>query len=186
MVDWEIITNRVSRMEGVRDVLESQQVTLDKRIIESSKEQDVLSEAREVVLLTHRYIHEQLEIRISNIVTTALDVVFDDPYQFRLEFSVRGSSHSEARPILSRRGQEYDAILDCWGGVVDVVSFALRLACLLLSHPAPDKILILDEPFRFVSQDLQVRVRDMMEMLSRELGVQFLIVTHEDELKKDY
>jgi ABC-type sulfate/molybdate transport systems ATPase subunit len=69
------------------------------------------------------------------------------------------------------------------GGVVDVAAFALRIACLTLRKPALRKVLILDEPFRFLSAEYRPRVRSLIESLADEFGVQFIIVTHLDEFR---
>jgi DNA repair exonuclease SbcCD ATPase subunit len=41
----------------------------------------------------------------------------------------------------------------------------------------------LDEPFRFVSDEYQPAVADLMEEMADKLGIQFIIVTHEENLK---
>jgi DNA repair exonuclease SbcCD ATPase subunit len=65
---------------------------------------------------------------------------------------------------------------------VDVASFALRLALRTMRRPKSRATIILDEPFKFVSKDLQPRVADMLRDLSDRLRVQFIIVTHEETL----
>ena len=69
------------------------------------------------------------------------------------------------------------------GGVVDVAAFALRLSCYLIMSPRPEPVIILDEPFRFVSKEYQGQVAELLEELSAKLGLQFVIVTHEEELE---
>ena len=79
-------------------------------------------------------------------------------------------------------GNLVDPMTASGGGVVDVAAFAARLARLMLSRPARRRLLVLDEPFRFVSRDLRPRVRELMEMLSSEMEVQFVLVTHDPQL----
>ena len=40
---------------------------------------------------------------------------------------------------------------------------------------------MIDEPFRFVSKEYRSAVRELVEALARETGIQFLIVTHSSE-----
>ena len=68
------------------------------------------------------------------------------------------------------------------GGVVDLTSFAQRLAALMLSQPASRKLLILDEPFRFLSAVYRPTACQLIESLAEEMGVQMVIVTHSEEL----
>ena len=63
------------------------------------------------------------------------------------------------------------------GGVVDVACFALRTACYVLEQGI-DNVIVLDEPMKFVSEDLRERVCEVIKTLSWKLGVQFIIVTH--------
>jgi ABC-type lipoprotein export system ATPase subunit len=42
------------------------------------------------------------------------------------------------------------------------------------------RIIILDEPFRHLSADLQPKASEMMKMLSDKLGIQFIMVSHEE------
>jgi len=71
------------------------------------------------------------------------------------------------------------------GGVVDVAAFALRLSCLMLSKPPLRRILILDEPFKYVSErrGYRERVRQLLESLAEEMGIQILMVTHIEALQ---
>jgi ABC-type nitrate/sulfonate/bicarbonate transport system ATPase subunit len=68
------------------------------------------------------------------------------------------------------------------GGVLDVAAFALRLAAITLTKPHARRIIIMDEPFRFVSEAFRSRIKDMLESLAEEYGFQFIMVTHIKEL----
>jgi DNA repair exonuclease SbcCD ATPase subunit len=43
-------------------------------------------------------------------------------------------------------------------------------------------VLILDEPFRYLSTDLQSKASEMLNEISERLGLQIIMVTHEEEL----
>jgi len=45
-----------------------------------------------------------------------------------------------------------------------------------------DNVIILDEPFRFLSKDLQPRAGEIMRELSHRLNIQFIMVTHAKEM----
>ena len=50
----------------------------------------------------------------------------------------------------TEKGEEAHPFDCCGGGVWDVISFALRCACLVLEQPANTRFLVLDEPFKFI------------------------------------
>ena len=119
---------------------------------------------------------------IASTVTRCLSAVFDQPYEFQILFeSKRG--RTEAQLVFVRDGEQIDPMTASGGGVVDVAAFALRLACLFLQKPAVRKVLILDEPFRFVSAEFIPRVRDLLETLCAEMGLQIIMVTHIEGLR---
>jgi DNA repair exonuclease SbcCD ATPase subunit len=67
-------------------------------------------------------------------------------------------------------------------GAVDVASFALRIASWSMARPRTDNVIILDEPFRFLSENYQERASNMLREVSQKLGIQLIIVTHETVL----
>jgi DNA repair exonuclease SbcCD ATPase subunit len=89
---------------------------------------------------------------------------------------------TEARAVLiDAQGNELDPVQSVGGGILDVVTFGLRLACLALMRPRPAQVLILDEPFRFLSEQYRENVKRLMVELSEELGIQIILVTHISE-----
>jgi len=77
---------------------------------------------------------------------------------------------------------EVDIVADEAGGVVDIVSFLVRVALLITLIPAPRRFLLLDEPFKMLSANLRPRVGDLLAALTRELGMQIIMTTHSEEL----
>jgi ABC-type sulfate/molybdate transport systems ATPase subunit len=75
-----------------------------------------------------------------------------------------------------------DPLTASGGGVIDVAAFALRVACLMLHRPKLSKVVVLDEPFRFVSAQYQDNVRTMLEELTRDLKMQIVMVSHNENL----
>ncbi len=139
-------------------------------------------QAQAIIQEAAAFIQQQVHRQIADVVTRCLEAVFDEPYSFNIRFeSKRG--RTEASLILERDGVEVDPMTAAGGGVVDVVAFALRLACLSLSHPPVRPLLVLDEPFKFVSAQYLPRVRLLLETLSKDMGVQILMVTHLEALR---
>ena len=64
-----------------------------------------------------------------------------------------------------------------------MASFGLRVACLILRRPKVRRVLIMDEPFKFLSENYRSAVKEMLHNLSEKFQIQFIMVTHIDELK---
>lgn len=153
-----------------------------KAVIEGEEEYDAADQALQIMQALAETVQQEAHSRIAGVVTRCLVTVFEEPYEFHIRFR-KARGRTEAELVFTRDGQDINPIDASGGGVVDVASFALRLSCLMLSRPARRRKVVLDEPFKFVSADLRVRVRLMLENLSAELGVQFTIITHIDELR---
>jgi hypothetical protein len=142
-----------------------------------------LSTALAIVQGSAEEVQNFVHSRIADLVEKCLGSVFQDPYKFQIKF-VKKRGKTEAHPVFVRNGNEL-SYKDVGGGVIDVTSFALRLACLSLMNPRPRKLLVLDEPFRFLSKrkDYRERIKILLETLSKEMGFQIIQVTHDSELE---
>lgn len=170
----------VEQLKGKRKALESRRKEKFKGLRSATREHKHQLNARVFLQEVAQETQEQLKHRVSELATLALKSIFPDPYEFELILEQK-RGQTEARPVLKKDGMEVSPMDATGGGVVDVCAFALRLS-LLLMQDNPTKVLVLDEPFRFVSADLQPRVSELLSLLSRDLGMQFIIVTHEEEL----
>ena len=145
-------------------------------------ERTARQEARSVVTNIAQQVQENAHQQIAAVVTSALEAVFDDPYEFVIRFE-RKRNRTEAVLEFTRDDNPVNPLEAAGGGVVDVAAFALRVACMTLSKPRIRSLLVLDEPFRFVSRNYRERLRDLIQTLSERLEIQFVIVTHIDELE---
>lgn len=138
-------------------------------------------QAQQAIQLIAREIQQQAHARIAGVVTRCLSVVFEEPYEFCITYVARRGA-TEAVITFVRNGVAVDPLTAAGGGVVDVAAFALRLAALILSRPPVRRVLVMDEPFRFVSRQYRSRVRALLSALAVEMNVQFIIVTHFEDL----
>lgn len=121
--------------------------------------------------------------RIASVVTRCLESVFgESKYRFKLLFEEKRNQTEARCVLLDAEGNEYDPLSDNGGGVVDVVCFGLRLACLMLIKPRPERVLILDEPFQALSAEYRPNLIALLEKLCNEFQMQVIMVTHIPEL----
>jgi len=143
---------------------------------------EITEQAQTLIQNVAQTIQQQVHDQIAAVVSRCLEAVFEEPYKFNLSFEQR-RGRTEADLTFERNGHQVDPLTASGGGVVDVAAFALRLSCLMLSKPHLRKLIVMDEPFKFVSVQYRDNVRLMMEQLSEDFGIQFVIITHMDELK---
>jgi len=140
-----------------------------------------IEEAQTIAQIIAQTIQEKVHHKISSVVSRCLSSVFEDPYQFKILFE-RKRGRTEATLLFERDGQQTDPLTASGGGPVDLATFALRLSCMMLNRPKLRRVLIMDEPFKSPSPHYRERVRQLMEVLSKEMGVQFILVTNIMEL----
>jgi len=169
----------IAEKSGERKYLSAQlkEKKLDLQVASQRLGQQV--DARALIQRAVSLTQERLKYKLSNIVTQALSLIFDDPYEFKVEFVERRNS-TECDLLFSRGGEDYDPLESAGHGAADVASFTLRVSYWLLSSTAP--FILLDEPFRHLSEDLQPAAAEMLRMLSKEFDLQFLIISHEEEI----
>ncbi len=148
-------------------------VSLEENLTDHEKVREVYQQA---ALATQRFI----ETHISSIVTNAIQsVFFEKNLEFKVEFDKKRNS-TECSLTLLEDGEEYEILDDKGFGVADITSFALRVAYILLD--TVDNVLIMDEPLRHLDSDRMSYASKMIAELSKELNMQFIIVTHSNEL----
>lgn len=138
-------------------------------------------QAKEVLRSVGLETQKQLQYHISDITSMALEAVFENPYKLELDF-VQRRNKTECDIYFTRDGNRVNPLAASGGGAVDVASFALRIASWVLQYPKTRNTIILDEPMRFVSEDLKDKASQMIKEVSEKLGIQFIIVTHEPKL----
>lgn len=137
--------------------------------------------AQQIVQAAAQEIQEKAHEKIASVVTKCLAAVFDDPYGFEITFE-RKRGRTEATLSFTKGVKHYDPLKEVGGGVVDVASFALRVAALVLSRPRLQRVLFLDEPFKMLSKEYSGRVADLLETVASEMEIQIIMVTHNNNL----
>ena len=144
---------------------------------------DDLLEVRALFQKAAQLTQQKLEFHISSLVSSALDAVFPDPFEFKVKF-VERRNKTECDLSFTKNGEDYGSpMFAAGGGPKDVASFALRCAFWSLDKKSRN-ILILDEPFNYVNDDPKENTRELqqkcVEMFKRvidTLGMQAIIVS---------
>lgn len=167
----------LERKKAVRDSLVKQQAQIASQVAFFDGEYLEACEARAHLQLVAKKTQQELEYHISDMVTKALAATFDDPYTFNVEFVLRRDK-TEADRIWSLNGEQYQPN---GGGVRDVSAFALRLSMWKLQGKGTP-VLILDEPGKHCDKNLLVRFSALFAQVSKQLGIQIIMVSHAKEL----
>jgi len=175
------IRTQLDQRKGRKNEIEELVTSLTEHIKEQKRSLRRHEQAREIIKEVGLKTQQELQYHISDITSLALEAVFPDPYELVAEF-VERRNKSECDLYFTRDGNKVDPIDASGGGAVDIASFALRVASWSMQTPRSRPTIILDEPFRFLSEQYKEPASMMVKELSQKLGLQFIIITHEPVL----
>jgi len=175
------LRSKLEQQKGQRQQIEKSLTTLRTTLTHDKDSLQDHEHAREIVRKVGMATQQQLSFHISDITSLALEAVFPDPYELKVDF-VERRNKTECDLKFVRNGNEIDPLTASGVGAVDVAAFALRIASWSMAHPKSRNVIILDEPFRFLSENYQDRASAMVKELSEKLGLQFVVVTHSETL----
>lgn len=138
-------------------------------------------QAQAIIQAVAQKTQSELKYRLSEIVSLALAAVFEDPYKLKVNFVIQRGK-TECILLFERNGELFDPLFSSGGGAVDIAAMALRVAIWSLTQPKTRNVLILDEPFRFLSKEYQVKASLMLKELSEKLSLQIIMVSHSESL----
>ena len=168
---------RLERLRGERDMQCRQRDSAAKALTTAERVLTNTEDAQRILQLVAQQTQQELEYHVSELVTLALSAVFDDPYEFAIDFEIKRGK-TECGLSFIRHEESMNPLDASGGGPVDVTGFALRVSLWALERPRIRPTIVLDEPFKHLSRNLQPRACEMLKQLSAKLGLQFIMITH--------
>ncbi len=117
------------------------------------------------------------------VVTLALKEIFDSEYVFKIE--VVADKRVSTKFKLVKGTEEMELLNAVGGGIINVVSFVLKVLILASVRPKRQQIMFIDEAFNNVSADYRPRVAKLLKSFSEQLGIQFTLITHQKEFEDE-
>lgn len=139
-------------------------------------------QARNIVSEAARITQKQFKVFVEELTTLAIQSIFPDrDYKFLVNFELKNNRSQIDLLVQQGNKDPYSPSEEQGGGMLDVISFALRVILWSLEKPKSRATLIFDEPFRFCGA-LTVTAANFMKEVSRKLGIQMIMVTHDEVL----
>lgn len=175
------VRNRLEQKKGMKSQLQSQIALNRSEIASNEKLLHSHEQAREIIREVALKTMSQISFHISDITSLALEAVFDNPYRLVTDF-VQRRNKTECDLYFERDGNRVDPLSASGVGAVDIASFALRIASWSMNRPHSRNVIILDEPFKCLSDNYQEKASQMVKELSEKLNLQFIIISHNQTL----
>lgn len=168
-------------MKGKKEEVEQTLIFLRKERQKTKRRLIRYEKAHAIVKQVELETQRQLQFHISDITSLALEAVFPNAYTLDVDF-IEKRNKIECDLYFVRDGQRIKPVDASGGGAVDVAAFALRTASWSMESPRTDNVLLMDEPLRFLSLDLQDKASEMIKEIANKLKLQFIIITHDETL----
>lgn len=182
----EELKSQIAHLQGKADLLSRQNTENEARLEEYKTDREVFKKAIELIAVAGEAVRENIKGGFEKIVTHALRSIVGEDYSFAITFDKRGNQQEANFTIKSGDLSEAFNPMDSrGGGIIDIVSLALRVSLLELTQPKVDGPLILDEPFKHLSKEYIENANVFLKGLSDKLGRQIICVTHIRELANE-
>jgi DNA repair ATPase RecN len=179
------LLSQVSSLNGQCSLLREQSKASELKLNELSTKKLRFTKAIELLSFLSELTKQETKEGFNSLITFALRYIFNEPYQFQLEFGKRGNYDEADFKILPPNRTECGDILDSnGGGVIDIVTLALRIVLLELSKPKNEFFLVLDEPCKHLSLQYRPKMGEFFRYISQKTNRQLIIITHIEELKE--
>lgn len=182
----EQINSKLNIEKGKLQVISQNFENTKKELDKEIKYEDLLTKVILLFQKTATYAREQSKRQIEDLVTRCLQFIFETDIEFLIELSEKRSVPNAEFYVRSNYDEGYSIItkpeLERGGGVVDIISIALRIAFIQLHKPILQGPIILDEPGKHVSEDYIFNLGDFLSKSSSLFKRQIIMVTHNAHL----
>lgn len=169
------ISKYIERKKGERDLLLQEIAELQHKLLKLKIELIQTQKAQAIILDVSQETQRELELGISEPVTDCLQSIFGEKYKAIVKFVLK-SGRTICDLKLKKGNLIFHPLHSNGGGVADAYSIGLIFALWSLSKTS--NIIILDEPFRHLSPDMQVRASELLNEVSKERDIQLILITN--------
>lgn len=179
------IDSYISKEQGKKEKI-LEQINENNNLIKNIQLQiDLIEKVSLLLQRTSEFARNQAKIQIESLVTNCLQYIFESNIEFKIEIEeLYGKPNAEFfviteadNTVIKTKPEQSRG-----GGVVDIISLALRIAFLQVHKPRIEGPLILDEPAKHVSEDYIFNVADFLKKTSEMFDRQIIMVTHNNHL----
>jgi len=167
--------------KGRKEQLELQKDSISREIKRLEESIEITEKVRILIQKVSEYAREQSRRQIESLVTGCLQYIFESDLEFKIDIhEVRGKPEAEFFVVSKINGEEIKMRPQeaRGGGVVDIISLALRFAMLQCSNINTEGPVVLDEPAKHVSEEYIARVGEFLRQMAKIFDRQIIMVTH--------
>ncbi|KKM06031.1 hypothetical protein LCGC14_1748140 [marine sediment metagenome] len=178
------LKEELSSTKGQCSLLSEQITTSEHKIEELNINKEIYRKSVELLILVQKETNHKIQKGFQDIVTYALRYVYNDDYAFDLDFGRRGNLQELDFNIKTPSCKTaFDPKDTSGGGVLNIVSLALRIALLELHKPKIEGFLILDEPFAQINgKEKLEQAEKFLKAINKRINRQIIMVTNGNQM----
>ena len=173
----------VIEKQAIKNTLETQLISVEDTITELTDKITTHTAARWVIAEVSRKTQEQFVAKVESIVTLALRSAYPDrDFRFICKFEIKRNKSECFLMVAEGDSEPFEPKFETGGGLIDVLSMALKIIFCSLQNPKTRPLLIFDEPFKNAdTYGMREQLGAFLKKISHQLNCQMLIITHEPE-----
>lgn len=173
-----LVASKFSRLQGVFDAHKDSYKITRRAIVQLEKDHLKLFEAVKIIQEVAKATQQELECEISEIVTAAIQAIFKEAHSLKINFEMKRNKTEAEIFVQDEKGNALDLYNDDGGGLIDIVTFSLRLACWRIKADKTSAIFLFDEPWKNLSKKFRPAAMQFMKDISSKMGAQIIMITH--------
>lgn len=172
----------IDKAKGRREAKVKERAATRAEVRMMTAEVHAAEQALVLAQLVAKQTQAQLEYRVSELSTLALQAILEEDVQLGLQF-VEKRNKTEAEMFVSIDGNQIQPKDSSAGGVMDIIGTTLRFSLWSLMPKKSSPVFFLDEPMKWLKgKDMPEKGTQVLSEVSHRLGVQIIMVSHAVEL----
>lgn len=168
--------------KGASEQLSKEIKTMQTRAEFIAHKRDIFEKATILLQKASETAREHIKNHFENLVSYALQAIYNENYQFKIKFSTLRNAVNIQFFVITPENPALIAPQDSrGGGVVDVISLALRIAILEFYVPRIEGPILLDESLKHLSAEHIPDAANFLKAIKERIHRQLIFVTHQKD-----
>ena len=177
---FEKVKATYNQRKGAKEQLNKEIEIMQARAKLLNHKRDIFEKSTILLQKASETAREYIKNHFENIVSYALQSVFDENYQFKIKFSTLRNAVNIQFFVITPENSAFIAPQDSrGGGVADIVCLSLRIAMLEFYVPRIEGPILLDESLKFLSAKHIPTAANFLKAINDRIHRQIIFITQQ-------
>lgn len=180
------MNSSLASLEGKLSLSKEQLKENTEKVDKLNANKELYEKCAEFLSFVEKTSQEFIKESFESVVTHAMQYLYGEECSFQLEFGKRGKLGELKFNIITKDLKSPADPLDTEaGGILDIVSLALRLVLLEISNPRVEGAIILDETFKHLDSNKLENASNFLDFINKKFKRQIIFITHHEKFIED-